>query len=469
MFKSYFAVLFSLALSPQLLANDAVTIPDEPQSSKIISAKLITELTAKGQKVSALALEYEDELFNGEGLETRYQIEVVLDGKSQGERQILRSYGMDKPTLSPQAKSGNYLILELNKEDTNADVYSLRTENSEPMSFRAKNEQGEIIQRDIVQSNRVPEFYQQRLQYHVTQQGLLKLSNGKTVAPQNISVTAEAKNRHNLWFDQFAADQVSLNDPKNILHYQLYKPHFTADNAKHQSAVAQQYPLTIFLHGSGQLGQDNVAQLLSSQGAISTLQYEEGFVLAPQYSSVFDPFDNVKQGQRGGIHWQTENRRALLLAMIDKTLQQHPQIDPARIYLVGLSRGAEGALYLLLDRPHFFAAALLMGGREAYSVEWIDGNANQENLAPLANMPIWFFHSKEDKVSPVAGSRINYQILRQQLKNPAVKYTEFSFEQAGDNGIVNNNPHNTWDAVFNSPAAQRWLLQQTRILKQTKE
>ncbi|TCV89208.1 hypothetical protein EDC16_10285 [Testudinibacter aquarius] len=286
MFKSYFAVLFSLALSPQLLANDVVTIPDEPESSKIISAKLITELTAKGQKVSALALEYEDELFNGEGVETRYQIEVVLDGKSQGERQILRSYGMDKPTLSPQAKSGNYLILELNKEDTNADVYSLRTENSEPMSFRAKNEQGEIIQRDIVQSNRVPEFYQQRLQYHVTQQGLLKLSNGKTVAPQNISVTAEAKNRHNLWFDQFAADQVSLNDPKNILHYQLYKPHFTADNTKHQNAVAQQYPLTIFLHGSGQLGQDNVAQLLSSQGAISTLQYEEGFVLAPQYASV---------------------------------------------------------------------------------------------------------------------------------------------------------------------------------------
>ncbi|MCT8623656.1 phospholipase, partial [Glaesserella parasuis] len=222
------------------------------------------------------------------------------------------------------------------------------------------------------------------------------------------------------------------------------------------------YPLIIFLHGSGQVGKDNIAHLLSSKGAIATLQYEDGFVLAPQYDSVFDSFDNYSMGSKGGIHWQTDNRHNLLLKMIDKTLDSYPMIDPNRIYITGLSRGAEGGLYLLLKRPDFFAGALLMGGREAYTIEWIDGNATKENLSPIKNIPIWFFHSKEDKVSPVKGSRINYQILAKELNAPYVKYTEFSTEKEGDNGIINNNPHNTWDAVFNSPEVLNWLLQQRR-------
>lgn len=71
-----------------------------------------------------------------------------------------------------------------------------------------------------------------------------------------------------------------------------------------------------------------------------------------------------------------------------------------------------------------------MSGREAYTNEWVDGNANKDNLATVKNTPIWFFHSKEDKVSPVKGSRINYQILKKQLNAQNVKYTEFSFIQA---------------------------------------
>lgn len=101
-----------------------------------------------------------------------------------------------------------------------------------------------------------------------------------------------------------------------------------------------------------------------------------------------------------------------------------------------------------------------MSGREANTLEWIEGNASVQHLSALKNTPIWFFHSIEDKVSPVAGSRINYAILKDEVKSDKVKYTEFTMQQAGDNGIVNNNPHNTWDAVFNSPEAVMWLLNQ---------
>ena len=128
---------------------------------------------------------------------------------------------------------------------------------------------------------------------------------------------------------------------------------------------------------------------------------------------------------------------------------------------MGLSRGSEGAVKLLLTRPHFFAGALLMSGREAYTYEWVDGNATKENLSSIKDIPMWFFHSKEDKISPVEGSRINVNILKE-LHAPNVKYTEFTTEKVGDNGIANDNSHNTWDALFNSPEVMQWLLHQKR-------
>lgn len=141
---------------------------------------------------------------------------------------------------------------------------------------------------------------------------------------------------------------------------------------------------------------------------------------------------------------------AMLGKVIDNTLKDNPRIDPQRIYVVGLSRGAEDAMNLLLTRPDFSAGTLLASGREAYTLEWIDGNSTKENLAKIKNIPMWFFHSKEDKVSPVQGSRINVDILRE-LQTPTYIIPNLPQKKSGDNGITNNNAHNTWDAVFSSP------------------
>lgn len=84
-----------------------------------------------------------------------------------------------------------------------------------------------------------------------------------------------------------------------------------------------------------------------------------------------------------------------------------------------------------------------------------------ESLSNLKNQPIWFFHSLEDKISPVKGSQINYTLLKEGIGSKKVKYTELSMTKAGDHGIINNNPHNTWDMVFNRPEIMYWLLAQT--------
>lgn len=447
MLKKNVCVLFILCA----VSAFTCSIPDEPQQPSYLNVTLLTEITEKGQKINAVALEYESNVLSGRHLQSIYQVQTGLDTPPDQPRSVLRAYVNNRPAVTSTPTAGKFVIIELDVRDKNADLYSLKKENEQPMTFRAKDKAGNLIHVEKIQANSIPQFYEERLQYRITQTGLLKLTNGKTLSPHQVTQSAVKNHVKNPYIDDFSAHHIQADNPHNKLHYRFYAPP--------QRQHDKKYPLTVFLHGSGQLGNDNIAQLLSSKGAIATLHYEQGFVLAPQYSSVFDPFDDINNGQAGGIHWQTENRQALVLKMIDDTLAANPSIDDKCIYLIGLSRGGEGALNLLLKRPHFFAAALLLSGREAYTLEWMDGNATKTNLAPIKHVPMWLFHSKEDKVSPVEGSRINYQILSD-LQASEVKYTEFSFQQAGDNGIINNNPHNTWDAVFNSPEVMMWLLNQ---------
>ncbi|TCP96278.1 putative peptidase [Cricetibacter osteomyelitidis] len=446
MLKKILILTVLLATSSTAFSNTE----DQPVLPHQIKATLLAEITPKGQKVNGIALEYEDNILSGSDLTQLYQVKTQLDKQEPEFRSVLKAYTNNKAEITHQAQPGKFVIIELNSNDKNASLYSIKKANEQPTKFRTKDQNGKIVEVEKVQAISIPQYYNERLLYQINQTGFLKLTNGKTLDKHQISQSAVKNQVKTQYLDDFSSHSVTLNSPDNKLNYQLYIP-LQEQNKK--------YPLTIFLHGSGQVGTDNIAHLLSSKGAISTLQYEQGFVLAPQYATVFDLFDDVQKGQKGGIHWQTENRQQLLLKMIDETIKTNPNIDTRRIYIVGLSRGAEGGLNLLLNRPHFFAGALLMSGREAGTLEWIDGNATKEILSLVKDVPMWFFHSKEDKVSPVVGSRINYQLLTE-LNAPNVKYTEFTFNQAGDNGIINNNAHNTWDAVFNSPEVMTWLLQQ---------
>ncbi|GAB1658105.1 TPA: alpha/beta hydrolase-fold protein [Mannheimia haemolytica] len=436
-----------------LLISSVLYAEDRVQENQLTNITLLAEITAQGQKINGVALEYPDNVLSGSDLRQLYQVKTALDSAEKENRSVLKAYVNNEPKVTALPQAGKFVIIELDTADKNAATYSVKDANKAPMKFKSKDENGNIVETEKVQAVKIPEFFANRLIYSVEQKGLLKLTSGTTLGKAEWTQTAEPDKIKTPYLDDFVAKQVSLDKPENKLNYRFYSP---------LQKNGEKYPLVIFLHGSGQVGSDNLAHLLSSKGAIATLPYAPSFVLAPQYDQVFDPFDNAAKGQKGGIHWQTENRINLVLKMIDETLKANPQIDTTRIYINGLSRGAEGGLNLLLARPNFFAGALLMSGREAYTNEWVDGNATKTNLAAIKHIPIWFFHSKEDKVSPVKGSRINYRILKDELNAPNVKYTEFTFEQAGDNGIVNNNPHNTWDAVYNSPEVIGWLLQQKR-------
>lgn len=155
-------ILLSLLAAFHVLAQDKVF-----KNIKPIQVTLLAEITAQGQKVNAVALEYEDNILSGSDLRKAYQISTALNGEEFIPRTILRAYVNNEPTLSVQPKIGKFVIIELDNQDKNADLYSLNTENNQPMQFKGRDKDGNVIVIEKKQINKVPQYYGEKLIYQI--------------------------------------------------------------------------------------------------------------------------------------------------------------------------------------------------------------------------------------------------------------------------------------------------------------
>ncbi len=199
-------------------------------------------------------------------------------------------------------------------------------------------------------------------------------------------------------------------------------------------------PLVVFLHGVGERGYDNERQLLNG-----VLAFAEGeqfrrfpcYVLAPQC-----PPDARWSGAdiRTAVTWSetpTEPMRLLML-LIEHVLREHPDIDPRRVYLTGLSMGGAGVFDLLMRRPEWFAAAIpLCAGGDPAQAHRIRGVA------------LWVFHGRLDEVVPPFRSRHIVAALRRQGQR--VRYTEYA-----------SLAHAIWHQTYYNPEVMRWLFAQRK-------
>ena len=144
----------------------------------------------------------------------------------------------------------------------------------------------------------------------------------------------------------------------------------------------ERYPLVIWLHGAGQSGSDNEAQMGGATKPFTEITNQEArpcFVLAPQCPS-------------REIGWRNEVA-ANLMALI-ANLADHLPIDEKRIYLTGSSMGGSGSWYLATTYPGVFAAVVpLCGGGDPKKAE------------ALKLTPIWAFHGDQDLDVPLERSK----------------------------------------------------------------
>ena len=138
----------------------------------------------------------------------------------------------------------------------------------------------------------------------------------------------------------------------------------------------RKYPLIIFLHGSGERGDDlNLVKRFGPPKMLSQGKHFPFIVASPQCAAESS--------------WDT----AEILALID-TLSSQFAVDRNRIYLTGYSMGGHGTWAIAAAAPDRFAAIVPVAG-----------GGSTEKATDLAEVPIWAFHGADDDVVPMRYSK----------------------------------------------------------------
>jgi len=170
-------------------------------------------------------------------------------------------------------------------------------------------------------------------------------------------------------------------------------------------------PLVILLHVSGGIGGSMIdwEQYLNEMGVATFVI--DSFTARGIVSTVND------QSQLGRLAMTIDAYRALDL------LSKHPRIDPARIALMGFSRGAQPTLYASLKR---FQRMHGPAGQEfaAYIPFYAACGTTYRDDEDVTDKPIRLFHGSADDYNPVAPCRAYVERLK--AKGKDVQLTEYA-------------------------------------------
>ncbi|MBQ9151185.1 MAG: dienelactone hydrolase family protein [Clostridia bacterium] len=185
----------------------------------------------------------------------------------------------------------------------------------------------------------------------------------------------------------------------------------------------QEFPLVIFLHGSGERGED--LNLVAIHGWPRYVKEGRDY-----------PFILVSPQLPDGKNWcgHIESLNGLL-----DHLQATLRVDKSRIYLTGLSNGGTGTwLWASSAEENPFAAIIPVCGA---GVTWLSRE--------LLKTPVWAFHGDQDTA---IDHRESLRMVDQ-------------INAWGGNAQVTIYPgvgHNSWENAYTDPALIEWMLAQKR-------
>lgn len=231
-----------------------------------------------------------------------------------------------------------------------------------------------------------------------------------------------------------AFEKQELISGKDTLRYRIMYPANYRPEKK--------YPLIVFLHGSGERGNDNELQLIHG-GKLFVREdirnNHPAIVIFPQCPKD-SAWSRFKRGPKPN-QWLydatlTATTPALLVKKLMDSLINTGKTDKKRMYIGGLSLGGMGTYDMLVRYPGYFAAAFPICGATDVSTF----------LAQAGPVPMWIFHGADDVVVPPTFNRELYKgLVEKGARN--VQYTEYP-------GVN----HNSWDNAFAEADLLPWMM-----------
>ena len=210
----------------------------------------------------------------------------------------------------------------------------------------------------------------------------------------------------------------------------------------------KQYPLVLFLHGSGERGNDNKKQLIHGSKLFANEAVRDSFpaiVIFPQCPQN-DYWSDVKVDRSTlplGLKFQnkeTPTKALQLVIDLMKNFRNKNYVKKDQVYVMGLSMGGMGTFEIIYRIPDMFAAAIpICGG----------GDPNTASIY-AKKIPLWVFHGAKDNV---VNPQLSIDMVSAILKNGGFpRFTLFDFAN-----------HNSWDATFAEPELLKWLFSHQKL------
>lgn len=212
--------------------------------------------------------------------------------------------------------------------------------------------------------------------------------------------------------------------------------------------TTKRYPLVLFLHGAGERGRDNEAQLTHGWKLFlqdSLRQRFPAIVVFPQcpansfWSNVQFRYDSL--AKKRTFVFSENGAPTVAMRMLEELLtdlHKKYRISKKQQYVGGLSMGGMGTFELVRRQPKTFAAAFP-----------ICGGAAPATAGKLRRVPWWIFHGLKDDVVPPELS----QNMAAALKATGADVKLTLYPEAN---------HNSWDPAFAEKDLLPWLFANRR-------
>lgn len=420
-----FAKLLLTVLLISLSLNSARAL-NSPAAKEIKSVTAITEVFGDGQKVTALAVEYDKVIKNASLSKSAFSVEG---------RTITNVYTNSAATKTSIGVDGKYVIIELSLSDKG-------------ISIVAQN--GPKISRSEVKV-----FVKQTADITTTKGEKIRADNNPVMNDKQI----------NLIVDDFL--RLEYKDPQTgkILKYNLFVPKNYDKN--------KTYPMVLFIHDAGVISSQIDVTLIQGIGAViwaapSEQAKHECFVLAPQFSAVTVNDNSEAKGNAD-----------ILVDLISSLVNQY-SIDKNRLYTTGQSMGCMMSIAMNIKYPDLFAASFLVAGQwdaEKTSVlykhkMWIIVSEGDLRAFPGMNAITAAFEKQGGKVSRAAWSGLSTpaefasEASKMIAEGNNVKYTVLKKGTVVPAGMKDDGGSNhvcTWRIAYTIEGVRDWLFTQKKV------
>ncbi|UII30975.1 fibronectin type III domain-containing protein [Fulvivirga ulvae] len=216
-------------------------------------------------------------------------------------------------------------------------------------------------------------------------------------------------------------------------------------------------PLIVFMHGAGERGDcwggncygENDPRMWNNDhnlqhGGRQHVEAINRNSSDPRHWPGFVVFPQNKNGYNPGPGLDTWTGR--VIALVEQLIKKYP-IDPNKIYIHGLSEGAQGTWMLINSRPDLFAAAAPMSGHRDH------GAFDTDVVSPdttMIHMPVWQFQGGRDTRPKPSSTEQKLNKIKNLGGTP--RYT-----------LYPTLGHGVWNTAYAEPDFFSWFLQYSKL------